>query len=432
MKPCNSRARVAIFTAALLILGGAGWANAQAVRGTGTANKIPLWTSSNTIGDSSLSQSGTNLSTGGSISAASFTGDGSALSNVNATKLGGILPSGFAQLSAASNPFTGNVSVEGTLSGSIINSGNGGFQFNGVRVLSALGGDTAVGISALALGGGGDNTATGNSALFFTTGSGNTGNGAFTLGDLGSGSNNTAIGVNTLDALNTGSSNTAIGANAGINLSSSESNNIDINNAGATGDAGIIRIGTSGTQTATYIAGIYNTTTGSSTTSMVVVDNNGQLGTVASSRRYKEDIHDMGTASDGLLRLRPVTFRYKKAYADGSKPIEYGLVAEEVAEVYPDLVVSDKDGQPETVQYYKLDAMLVNEVQKLAKLHVDDQAEITKLQSEVAWQRKQAQGQQAAMKQLQAQVRAIIVAHDQVADGNKRLLAASAREGQNP
>src|SRR5213079_299124 len=166
-------------------------------------------------------------------------------------------------------------------------------------------------------------------------------------------------------------------------------------------------IGTAGAHTSTFIAGINGVTPAGNTTSTVLVDGNGQLGTIASSRRYKEGIHDMGAASDGLLRLRPVTFRYKKPYADGSKPIQYGLVAEEVAEVYPDLVVRGKDGQVETVQYYKLDAMLLNEVQKLARLHTADQAQIAKLQSQIAEQRKQAQQQEAATKQLLAQVRVI-------------------------
>jgi Chaperone of endosialidase len=85
--------------------------------------------------------------------------------------------------------------------------------------------------------------------------------------------------------------------------------------------------------------------------SAVLVDSNGQLGTVSSSRRYKEDIQDMEDASNGLLELRPVKFRYQQPYADGSKPLDYGLIAEEVAEVYPNLVVKNKDGQVETVQY---------------------------------------------------------------------------------
>jgi len=88
------------------------------------------------------------------------------------------------------------------------------------------------------------------------------------------------------------------------------------------------------------------------------------LGTTSSSRRYKEDIEDMGAASYDLMRLRPVTYRYKKPYADGSKPIQYGLIAEEVAEVYPDLVAHSADGQIQTVKYQVLDSMLLNEVQR--------------------------------------------------------------------
>jgi hypothetical protein len=95
-----------------------------------------------------------------------------------------------------------------------------------------------------------------------------------------------------------------------------------------------------------------------------LVDSNGNLGVTSSSRRYKEDIQDMGDTSTGLLRLRPVTFRYRKPYADGSQPIQYGLIAEEVAEVYPDLVAHSADGQIETVKYQVLDSMLLNELQK--------------------------------------------------------------------
>jgi hypothetical protein len=92
------------------------------------------------------------------------------------------------------------------------------------------------------------------------------------------------------------------------------------------------------------------------------------LGTVSSSRRYKEEIQDMGDTSSGLMRLRPVTFRYQKPFADGSKPIQYGLIAEEVAEVYPDLVAHSADGQVETVKYQVLDSMLLNEVQRQEKV----------------------------------------------------------------
>jgi hypothetical protein len=132
-------------------------------------------------------------------------------------------------------------------------------------------------------------------------------------------------------------------------------------------DNATIRIGTQGTQAAFYGAGIYGTTTALSGAVEVMIDSAGQLGTVSSSIRFKEDVRDMADASSGLLRLRPVTYRYKQAYADGSKPIDYGLIAEEVAEVYPDLVARNADGQIQTVQYQKLTPMLLNELQKQAE-----------------------------------------------------------------
>ena len=103
------------------------------------------------------------------------------------------------------------------------------------------------------------------------------------------------------------------------------------------GDSGVIRIGTSSTHTSFFAAGINGVTSPSGVE--VFIGTGGQLGTVQSSRRFKEDIQDMNDASSGLLRLRPVTYRYQQPYPDGSKPIDYGLIAEEVAEVYPDLVV---------------------------------------------------------------------------------------------
>ena len=105
-------------------------------------------------------------------------------------------------------------------------------------------------------------------------------------------------------------------------------------------------------------------TTGIDDAVPVLVDSAGQLGTVSSSRRYKQDIEDMAGASESLLSLRPVTFRYKKTFKDGDKPIQYGLIAEEVAEVFPDLVVYTEDGEPETVKYHLLATLLLNELQK--------------------------------------------------------------------
>ena len=105
-------------------------------------------------------------------------------------------------------------------------------------------------------------------------------------------------------------------------------------------------------------------TTGVADAIPVMVDSAGQLGTVSSSRRFKFDIADMGDASSGLMRLRPVTFRYKDATTDGAHPVQYGLIAEEVAEVNRDLVVYETDGQALTVKYHLLPTMLLNEVQR--------------------------------------------------------------------
>jgi len=131
-------------------------------------------------------------------------------------------------------------------------------------------------------------------------------------------------------------------------------------------------------QTSFFAAGIRGVTTGNNDAIPVVIDSNGQLGTVSSSRRFKEDIHDMDTVSSGLMRLRPVTFRYQRPFADGSKPIQYGLIAEEVADVYPDLVTHSADGQIETVKYQVLDSMLLNELQKEHK-QVQEQAETIRM-----------------------------------------------------
>jgi hypothetical protein len=121
-----------------------------------------------------------------------------------------------------------------------------------------------------------------------------------------------------------------------------------------------IRIG-SATQTNTYIAGIVSAGVSGAT---VLVDSSGHLGVATSSRRFKYDIDDMGEASNNLLQLRPVTFRYKQGQEDGSHPLQYGLIAEEVAKVYPELVRYGPTGVVNKVLYHELPALLLNEVQK--------------------------------------------------------------------
>jgi hypothetical protein len=124
-------------------------------------------------------------------------------------------------------------------------------------------------------------------------------------------------------------------------------------------------LGKVGFQTKTFIAGVRGITTINANAIPVMIDSAGQLGTVSSSRRVKEDIHDMDNVSQRLFQLRPVTFRYTQAFAGGAKPVQYGLIAEEVAEVFPELAVMNAGGEPETVKYQDLSVLLLNELQRL-------------------------------------------------------------------
>jgi hypothetical protein len=204
-------------------------------------------------------------------------------------------------------------------------------------------------------------TANGAQALFSnTTGGNNTAEGTNALYSNTNGSNNTAAGFEALFHNTTGSSNIALGLLAGLNLTTG-SNNIDIGNVGSAGESNNIRIGTVGTQTATFIAGIHGVTVASAVG--VVVDVNGHLGTVTSSARFKEAIKPMDKASEAILNLKPVTFRYKEELDPGKIP-QFGLIAEEVEKVNSDLVVRGEDGKVMTVRYEAVNAMLLNEFLK--------------------------------------------------------------------
>jgi len=233
--------------------------------------------------------------------------------------------------------------------------------------------------------GGSYNSAIGYNALTADTlASFNTAVGSQSLSSDITGNNNTAIGSGALLYATSGN-NTALGFNAGLNVAAG-GYNVMIANQGTSSDDHIIRIGD--VQTKTFIAGI----SGVNVTGVpVLVSSTGQLGIASSSRRFKEEIQDMADASNGLLRLRPVTYRYKQPYPDGSKPLDYGLIAEEVAEVYPDLVARTSDGQIQTVMYQKLTPMLLNEVQKL--------------NNELAREREESQALKARMAQLEAAMR---------------------------
>ncbi len=162
---------------------------------------------------------------------------------------------------------------------------------------------------------------------------------------------------------------------------------------GFAGESNTIRIGSG--QTQTFIAGIEGVTTGGAAIP-VVVDGNGQLGTVSSSRRYKDDIADMAGASSGLMQLGPVTFHYKSDQNPAGRTLQYGLIAEEVAEVYPGLVTHSRGGQIESVMYQFLPPMLLNEYQKQ--------------QRTIETQQHAIETQQHAIETLQAQVEALTLA----------------------
>src|SRR5438874_7719445 len=228
------------------------------------------------------------------------------------------------------------------------------------------------------------NTATGSRALYTnSTGTSNTAIGYATLYNNTSGSYNTAVGTAALTYNTTGSNNVAIGRDAGTNLTTG-SNNIVIGAGllGNSADTNVTRIGKT-TQKKVFIGGIYGIAEpAGSGIKPVYINSNGQLGTTppASSARFKELIKPMEKASEGILSLKPVTFRYKD---DTERTPQFGLIAEEVAKINPDLVVRDDNGQIYTVRYEAVNAMLLNEFLKEHRKNEDQQATISRLEKQV-------------------------------------------------
>jgi Chaperone of endosialidase len=213
------------------------------------------------------------------------------------------------------------------------------------------------------------NTANGLNALFSnTTGSNNTANGEEALESNIAGNHNTAVGSSALRSLTAGDENIAVGSFAGVNLTTGD-RNIHIGNVGVAGEDHTMRIGSDGSQTRTFIAGIRGVLTANSVP--VVIDPSGQLGTIGgSSRRFKKEIQPMGEASESILALKPVTFHYK---TDTTNTAQFGLIAEDVAQVNPDLVVRDDKSEIYAVRYEAVNAMLLNEFLKEHK-KVEQQA----------------------------------------------------------
>lgn len=257
------------------------------------------------------------------------------------------------------------------------------------------------------------NTATGQAALAFnTTGVENTASGGGALSDNTTGLENTASGVNALLANTTGNNstafgyaalansatgnnNTALGYFAGYNVISG-SNNIDIGNLGTANDAATIRIGTAGQHVSAYMAGIWGHTV--SRGAAVLINSSGQLGVEESSERYKTDIAPAEVSSEKLQQLRAVTYRFK---TDSSGERHYGLIAEEVEKVYPELVVRDEVGNIESVRYSELTPVLLTEVQQQQQLINGQAAQLRELRQQFADLQGTAELLQRALSKLQ-------------------------------
>jgi hypothetical protein len=230
------------------------------------------------------------------------------------------------------------------------------------------------------------NTADGFAALSrTTTGQHNTGTGDEALGSNTTGNFNTADGAHALEN-NTGTGNTALGFGAGVNVTTA--NNVICLGAGVLG---------ANESNSCFIGNVFNQTSPVGTA--VFVNSSGKLGTITSSRRFKEEIEPMAQASEGLFALKPVTFRYKKEI-DPQRIPQFGLVAEDVEAVNPDLVVRDEQGKVNTVRYDAVNAMLLNEFLK-------EHRKVEELSSIVAEQRKEVNALAAAVKEQAAQVQKV-------------------------
>jgi hypothetical protein len=261
--------------------------------------------------------------------------------------------------------------------------------------------NTATGSAALSSNTTGNfNAATGRVALSSnTTGSGNTANGFSSLSSNTTGEVNTANGAAALLNNTSGNNNIALGPGAGDNLTTGD-NNIDIGNEGIADEANTIRIGTSGDQTQTFIAGISGAAVAGAT---VVVNADGQLGVAASSARFKTEIKPMEKASEAILSLRPVTFRYKEKIDPNHTP-QFGLVAEEVAKVNPALAARDAKGAIYTVRYEAVYAMLLNEFLKEHRTVQELKSTVAKQEATIAQQQKEIKVVTASLKEQASQI----------------------------
>lgn len=276
----------------------------------------------------------------------------------------------------------------------------------GTLLLNSANDNTAIGAGALLSNSTGQsNTATGSLALFNSTiSNSNTADGEFALFANTTGNANTAIGGGALSSNTTGGSNTALGLDA---LAGNTTGNGNTALGAAAGSAigsasGVIAIHSPGgnVDNSTWIANIFGVTTVSGSTAPVVVSDAGQLGTVASSRRFKKDIKPMDKSSESILSLNPITFHYKN---DRTSTAQFGLIAEDVANVNPDLVLPDKEGKPYTVRYDQINAMLLNEFLKEHKAFAEEELKVQRLEATVKALATTVKAQAAQIEKVSAQ-----------------------------
>jgi Chaperone of endosialidase len=394
-----------------------GYAGGNTAEGQGALLNLTSGTFNTAIGFLSLSglKEG-NFNTG--------LGAGTLLFNVadenTATGAGALLSNTTGNLNTANGAFALFLNTEGafnTATGDRVlfsnTSGSANSAFGSGALASNTVGfnNTANGMAALSHNTTGrDNTANGVQALNSnTTGGGNTANGDIALFNNTTGGDNTADGTGALQNNTTGGANTALGAGAGLGVFTASH---------------VIAIGTNGADVSDscFIGNIRGVRTANADAISVVIDSAGQLGTLSSSRRFKKEIKPMDSASKSILALKPVTFHYK---SDKTGMPQFGLIAEEVADVNPDLVVRDDQGEIYTVRYEAVNAMLLNEFlkehKKVEAQHSKiekQEAAITELKSNLAEQHKQIQTLIAGLQKVSAQVgvsvsRSKVVANEQ-------------------
>ena len=286
-------------------------------------------------------------------------------------------------------------------------------------LLSNTGSDnTATGAGALLSNTSGvSNTATGESALFFnTTGTNNTADGSGALLKNTTGTDNTALGLDALFNNTTGNTNMAIG-NSALNSNTTGSDNtvIGFSSGFAVTTANNVicigaRVAGANVSNTCYIGSIFGQTSSAGTA--VFINSDGKLGTTTSSKRFKEGIKPMDKTSESLFSLKPVSFRYKKEI-DPASTSQFGLVAEDVEKVNPDLVVRDKDGKPYSVRYDQVNAMLLNEflrehrtVQQHEAIIAQVESNAAKQEATIARQQKQIEALTEGLQKVRAQLAA--------------------------